>query len=217
MIMSNVNRDNCTALYVFSALTIFFASAGPRKPGDFLLVGDTGIAEWMFLVQGTRSIIEMFPNELFAGKLGPMFSLGKRRDLLRETVSGDNTHLKDLEQYIRGTILDPHASHAYFNAIHELRRSFGVLANSSPEDYDLTDACIWPFHISEEYILLLRQRTQVALVIYAYFCVLLKRADSHWFMHGWSEHLISQIWSTLDAEHRLLIRWPIEEIGFIPA
>jgi hypothetical protein len=41
--------------------------------------------------------------------------------------------------------------------------------------------------------------------------------DSCWWMEGWATHLIAKIYHLLDEEHRLWIRWPIEEIGWIPS
>jgi hypothetical protein len=36
-------------------------------------------------------------------------------------------------------------------------------------------------------------------------------------MEGWSIHLISGIYDSLDEEHRLWLRWPMEEIGWVPS
>jgi hypothetical protein len=55
------------------------------------------------------------------------------------------------------------------------------------------------------------------MVILAYFCVLLNDLSSSWWIKGWAEHLISEIYASLTAEHRLWIRWPMEETGWIPA
>ncbi|MCJ1247302.1 hypothetical protein MMC30_004516 [Trapelia coarctata] len=215
-LLTNVTQDNCSALYMFSILTCIFALASPRKLGDFLLVEETGIAEWLFLLRGTRFIADMARETLQSGSLGPIFTSGKRRDQLRTSESNGDDHLGELQYLINGTATDQQISYIYHASIDELRKSFAVAHNCGPQTYELSDAFIWPYRVSEDYLGLLKQLTPEALAIFAFFCVLLKRLDSHWWMNGWSTHLISRIYDLLDEEHRLWIRWPIEEIGWVP-
>lgn len=82
--------------------------------------------------------------------------------------------------------------------------------------FETSDIFIWLFRVQDDYLELLKRHSQEALVIFAYFCVILKRLDHHWWIEGWSTHLMEKIWGILDEEHRLWVRWPIEEIGWIP-
>jgi hypothetical protein len=74
----------------------------------------------------------------------------------------------------------------------------------------------WLYHLSPEFLIQLRDHTQEALAIFAYGCVLLKKLDFCWWMEGWSVHLISRIYFSLDETHRAWIEWPIAEIGWVP-
>ena len=74
----------------------------------------------------------------------------------------------------------------------------------------------WLYKMDDKFIDLLKQNDPVTLVIFAHFCVLLKFLSSCWWMQGWSTHLLQEVWRLLDDEHRLWIRWPIEEIGWKP-
>ena len=215
-LLPNVTQDNCSALYMFSILTCIFALASPRKPSDFLLVEETGIAEWLFLLRGTRFIADMAAQTLHSGSLGPMFTSGMRRDQLRTSDSNGEDHLAELQYLISRTATDEHTSYIYKISVEELRKSFAVASKCGPQTYELSDAFIWPYRVSEDYLRLLKQLAPEALAIFAYFCILLKRLDSHWWMTGWSTHLISRIYDLLDQEHRLWIRLPIEEIGWVP-
>ena len=202
---------------MFSILTCIFALASPRQPGDFLLVQETGIAEWLFLLRGTRSIVGMAPETLRSGILGPIFASGMRRSELRASGTNEEDHLGELQYLINTSITDQQTSYIYNTSLDELRKSFAVAHNCAQQTYELTDAFIWPYCVSEEYLGLLKQLAPEALAIFAFFCVLLKRLDSHWWIEGWSTHLISRIYALLDDEHRLWIRWPIEEIGWVPS
>jgi hypothetical protein len=226
-ILPHVTADNCSALYIFSVLTCIFALARPRSPDDFLLVGEAGIAEWLFLLRGTRSILNLASETLHSSTLAPIFSVGMRREELHVRASDspnsstnnneeEEDHLSSLQSYINITTTPPH-THIYTTAISGLRRSYAVAADCGPRNYELSDAFIWAFRVSDEYLSLLRQRAPEALAILAYFCVLLKRLDGHWWTEGCSVHLVERIYYLLDEEQRLWIRWPIEEIGWVPS
>jgi hypothetical protein len=66
-------------------------------------------------------------------------------------------------------------------------------------------------------LLLLKEGTQEALVIFAYACVLFNKVEFYWWMEGWSTHLMGNIWGFLDEEHKEWVSWPAKEIGWSPA
>ncbi|KAL3425534.1 C6 zinc finger protein [Phlyctema vagabunda] len=213
--LSNVTEENCSAIYIFSVLTFFFTLGSPRKAGHFLLIENNGIAEWLYLLRGTRTIVESCLDALRNGILGPMFRVGDRRLALYETAPGLE-QLSELGSYAKNSCTDPEKLQVYLGAIEELDRSFALIYNSGVQSVETAHIFLWVFRISEEYLQLLREGSQEALAIFAYGCVLLKHLDCHWWMDGWSTHLISRTYYLLDEEHRLWIRWPIEEIGWIP-
>ena len=219
--LTEINEQNCTGVYIFSALTLFFTVATPRKPGDLLLVGDNGIADWLALVKGTSFIVGTSGKILFNGSLGPMFIAGRRRNELREKLlaeeSPEDSPLAELLQLINKTTVDHQDVTIYLAAIESLRKSFVTYTESGQgPTFEPADVFIWVFELDHRFLELLRQRTQESLCIFSYFCVNLRRLDSCWWMEGWATHLIAKIYHLLDEEHRLWIRWPIEEIGWIP-
>jgi len=220
--LPNITNENCSAIYIFSALTCIFTVASPREPGDFLNLGDSGVASWLTLFRGTRSIIDSSPDALQNGVLGPMFIAGARRTALREEAhvkadgSMEDSKLTDLRQAIKETVRDSHALETYMGAIDELEKAFTVAYKGIFQTIETTDVFIFLFRVSEEYLTFLKERTQESLAIFAYFCVIAKRLENNWWSVGWSNHLMSRIYSGLDEEHKLWIRWPIEEIGWVP-
>jgi len=81
----------------------------------------------------------------------------------------------------------------------------------------MADIFIQAFRVSKDYLFLLRDRTQEALAIFTCICVVLRQLESHLQMKGCGSHFIFRIYHLPDEEHRLWIRWPIEEIGRVPA
>jgi hypothetical protein len=219
-LLSNINEENCTAVYIFSALTFVFTMGRDRKPGGFLLVEENGVADWLFLIKGTSAIIDSSMPHLFEGPLSPMFIAGKRRMDLREASLAEAPQhedpLRELQEYINAMIDDCESVPVYTAAISLLRKSFALYFKKDNFRIETGDVMVWIMHVSDEYVNRLRKHTQVSLVILGFFCVILRMLDSHWFMEGWATHLISKIYHLLDEEHRLWIRWPIEEIGWIP-
>lgn len=169
-------------------------------------MGENGIADWLYLVRGTSFIIESSEEFLFTGPLGPMFMAGRRRTELKERLlaesSAQDDPLNELGLIITETSPDHQNMPIYMSAINTLRSSFVFHNKQAPSGHETGDIFSWVFRVPDEYLQLLRQHTHESLAIFAYFCVVLKRLDAHWWMEGWSTHLISKIWNLLDEEHR---------------
>jgi hypothetical protein len=91
-IIPNITEENCSAVYIFSVFTFYSALAKPRQPGDFLIVGENGVADWLFLVKGTSYIMESSYSSLQAGPFGPLFKAGGRRYDMREAHAAEVCH-----------------------------------------------------------------------------------------------------------------------------
>ena len=215
----SVTDSNCEAVYIFTALTCIITLALPRDPSDILLVHETGVAEWLTMFRGTRSIIIDSEHVLHNGVLGPMFEAGRRRAAFRDVQTTSNTpeeeKLSELTDLISRNSVNTLDLQAYINAIGELRKSFTVVYAQGFQAYDSADVYIWLFLIADEFLTKLQQRTQESLVIFSFYCVVLKRFEGAWWMNGLSSHLLNRIYTLLDEEHRTWIRWPIEETGWV--
>ncbi|RDW82323.1 hypothetical protein BP6252_03435 [Coleophoma cylindrospora] len=214
-IVSSVNEENCPAVYIFSILTFLFTLGSPKKADNFLLIESSGVADWLYLLRGTRLIIESCRGSLSDSIIGPMFQIGFRRMAQQENVAGIE-QLKEFRQYATNASTDSEALAVYLQAVDELDRCFALLYHSQIQYVETAHIFAWTFQVSDAFLQLLKEGTQEALAIFAYGCVLMKHLDCHWWMDGWSRHLISRIFYLLDEEHRLWIRWPIEEIGWVP-
>ena len=215
-LLTQVTEANCSAIFLFSSITCLFALASPRQPSDFLILGAGGIADWLYLLRGTRSIVTSWQETLKTGVLGPFFSHGMRMAALRDAASGRDDHLEVLRHLLRATCTDSSRLDIYLAAADRLEKPFLMRNDTGPLSFHVNQIFVWLFEISDEYLLLLREHTQESLAIFAHACVLLNQMDSHWWMEGRSTHLISNIYYLLDDEHRLWIRWPMEQIGWLP-
>lgn len=86
-LIPNINEENCSAVYIFSTLTFFSSLAKPRRAGDLFVVGEEGIADWIFLMKGSSYIIQSSWEILRKGPFGPLFEAGQRRYDWRSTLA----------------------------------------------------------------------------------------------------------------------------------
>lgn len=117
-----------------------------------------------------------------------------------------------LQQRILDSCVDPERVDTYIGALTNIRQSLTTLF-AFAETYEGSDAFVWVIKTPETYFILLRKQDQPALCIFAFFCVILHHLSKTWWAHGWSIHLMKQIYRLVDEGHRLWIKWPIEQIG----
>lgn len=217
-LMTNSDPTTAERLFLFSALTIYFALACPRKGDGALLVGESGYPEWMFLLQGTRAFIRIMGPRV-EGPVAPLFNHGADRWLAREPNAERTSrvfeHLESMRTVIGLRQPDVDLRNIYFKAIDELVKTFTLFDGAGGSSCDLTDAFVWIFEVADDLLPLLKEPTQEAVAIFAFFTVLLKRLERHWWLRGWADHLIAKSHNILDEEHRLWVQWPMQEIGYI--
>ncbi|KAF2761024.1 putative C6 transcription factor [Pseudovirgaria hyperparasitica] len=216
--LSNVTAGNSNELYAFSALTSLIACARPRNADDFLLISENGISEWLVLFRGTRFIINQNEEVLMSGLLSPMFSIGHRRKLRRDTADPLKSQqpLLELESFISDSMVSDRTKQILAEAIDELKKTYAVTLGSDSESSETSDVFMWIFELSEAFLELLGDKTPEALAVFAFYCPVLKLLEWMWLMKGWSMHLIEVIYRNLDKEHRAWVQWPIEQLGWIP-
>ena len=63
---------------------------------------------------------------------------------------------------------------------------------------------------------LVKRRLPQALIILAYYCVLLDIIDDRWWIHGWSRRVLRDVLGSLDETWRHWIEWPVQSVLFKP-
>ncbi|KAI9932448.1 hypothetical protein ASPWEDRAFT_46974 [Aspergillus wentii DTO 134E9] len=212
--ISKLMEEDGNALFLFSILTCFISCAKPRKLDDFLLMEGGQIAGWLVSFRGTKTIVDHAKDTLWAGPLAPIFTIRGRRSRIRSTRSIEGRRfMQDLEQLIREDVRDERDLHVYLHTIHEMSTCFPDDDAQDIQVFETDDVFSWLLQVSHEYLDFLKEQRPIALVIFGYFCVLLRQLEWTWWMQGWSTHLLSKIYEVLDQEHRYWLQWPLEQIG----
>ncbi|KAL5612780.1 hypothetical protein BROUX41_004135 [Berkeleyomyces rouxiae] len=220
-LMSNLatSSEGWEYLYLFSTLTIFF-SLGSTKHADVL--HSEAFPPWIYLLNGSKSLIHLvwLRIEEYEGPLAPLFSHGKRRWEMyhdREHMPPLQKEIAELEQRVISTVADPVVRAIYVNTIHDLARNMNIFKSLEvPYAPDITDAFVWVFADLDPFLIQLRAQTQESIAIMAHFGVMMRVIENHWWLEGWSFLLLAKAWDVLDEEHKLWVRWPIEQIGWVP-
>ncbi|KAK2686469.1 hypothetical protein QWA68_015142 [Fusarium oxysporum] len=184
-----VTDENCITVFAFSTLlgqhTLFdtFSSATELCAVLDKLVNCINIHQGIGTVvaQSSEKIRNLFQEETGANRVHmsaevPAVSGGKCDDLLRRLGdSNDSLHAR------------PH----YEKTVHILNYLFDI---SQPSEERCLVACQeWLVRVPREFVLLLAQRRPEALVIIAYYGVLLHRAKDYWIVGDAGHFLIKSI------------------------
>ena len=218
-IVPRLMQEDSEALLLYSCLACFISCGKPRKQGDLLLMEGGRISEWLIFFRGTKTILDTASKEsMGVGPLAPMFIVGAWKLRMREGESTEGQgFVQDLKLLMEeGGVEDAGELRVYFDALDEMSKSFAMVFNDSRNANDPSDILIWLLLVSDEFLSLLRQRRPPALVIFAYFCVIMRRLEWAWWMEGWSVHLVAAIYDTLDEVRRNWMQWPLEQVGWVP-
>ncbi|KAJ5385386.1 hypothetical protein N7517_003297 [Penicillium concentricum] len=215
-ILPDVNKENCQSIYLFSILTCIISCAKPRIRHDFWANSDRDI-EWLTLFRGTTHILASADVSLKTGLLAPMFAMGHRKKLARDARSATAMppFLLVLKQLLQDTVQDSSELQCYHDSIDDMAMSFATVNEIGSHNCETADIFIWLLRVSDQYFGYFQQRTPEAMVIFAYFCVVMKEMEWAWWMQGFSVHTISGIYYHLDEEHRCWLQWPMQQVGWV--
>lgn len=217
-LMADMHPENLEDLYIFSVLTLFFALGSPRDThSPPLQLGENIVPEWIFLFNGVLQIHHALDANSHVGIISPLVNHGKACWVASHQPEHENANiLQDLKAHIDATVADGEEKQIYAFAIQELRCQLSYMLSSRSPDIDLADVFVWHTVMAGSFMPLLQQGRQEAVAIFAHSLVLLSAVTSSRWMNGWDTFLLARAWDVLDAEHRLWIQWPIEEIGWMP-
>lgn len=215
VMIPNICKDNCEALFISSILIVVFATASPLLPGHISPENEPwSLPEWIPLIRGVHSILKEVWNWVETGCLAPILKVHFYEGL--EVMPSDiKKTLKNLYQLCTDTsepdpeeVKDTEISSTYFSAIHQLQKSF---ANAhDPECTTVSLIFLWPICVSDKFVALLKERRPRALIIFAHYCALLKQMEVHWWVNGRAEYELVRIERSIQEPERWnkWLEWP---------
>jgi hypothetical protein len=216
-VLSQLNSENCQKIYMSAVLIcLVYFGHGPQ-PGEYLVFSDQGKAEWLILMRGVRSIL-ISNREIFSGILTPQAddSIQDIKPELQGELLQHCNHIAEIQSLVETQDLGPDKG-MYDNALRTLLDIFEEVYQVRSADRDgismLHLVIGWIYRLPEPFILRLENKEPLALIILAFWSILLKYMKSSWLFLGWDEHVILGIRASLAEELHKWIEWPINVIN----
>ncbi|RKL19581.1 hypothetical protein BFJ72_g15156 [Fusarium proliferatum] len=189
--------------------------ATPKRSSSNNIPTEEGSFEdWIYLIQGTKELRDSLGAEYPESSLAPLFAFTRERwefycssDLI--SAWGDDM-LSELHDRINASVDNTELLDIFGERISSLQSAASHILN-----WEGMDVFVWLYGCINGFFPLVKARNQVAWVILAYFCVMLKKAETQWWLQGWADRTMRGIYEQLDDEHRRWVLRPAEELGWI--
>ncbi len=211
--LESINEENCHAVYACGHLVTKYAFASSQSLETQVFSPGLGeVSEFLPLVRGAFSVAEHCLNWLLARPLGPCKEkpLNDTPDL---SLNPDNALYARPLSVLRAN--GGGDGEACCEALNSLRTLLAMDATPGQTMSTKTLVFWWPFKISQRYIELMSEGTPEALVVLAYYCIMLKKIDYFWLMKGCAARLFEQCRRDLSKYWHPHIELPLSVVGLI--
>ncbi|KAH6672042.1 hypothetical protein B0J14DRAFT_595008 [Halenospora varia] len=208
--ITQINKENCHALFGCACLLFVTSLARPRdEDGDENTT--SRFAEWANLMRGITVIVS--DNEsrdwLSAGPFAVLFSGNAETPCPEpeiEDIMAASAQVK-LNQLSKAI---SESSNQTTNATCQipLQSLLDTFTNCSRSKF----ALLWPTSLSKDYMALLDSKSPEALLVLAYYCVMLDSLRHRWWIKDWPLYMLESIRSMLDEQWQVWLDWPTEQI-----
>ncbi|KAF9694234.1 hypothetical protein EKO04_007859 [Ascochyta lentis] len=225
--LQNVGPENCNALFANATLTFLYAfiSFGrmfdeehtDTKNRTTRILG----GEWIPLVRGTAAVLHPIHEHVREGPLSALLELYNFEDLdptddthtsaysdqllAAQEIWAADEHAEVYNETLR-VLLKCSAWMALFDGSTEVRLGYNRLC-SGP--------FIWIFTVPEKYLVLQHQRQPPALIIFAFYGVLLHRLNNYWWAEGCGKNIVGAVDECLGPYWSSWMDWPKQAVGLV--
>jgi hypothetical protein len=220
-----VSDESGQAVYMASSLVCLCElGRGPRK-GNWLLFGEDGMLEWLFLIKGVKAVIEKVGvAKIFDGfEPQQLVDVENELDQPRRQDNSPITPvvrwekpLEEVRMFISSSDLDQRAT--FTKAIDHMIPCFEH-AYGRPDTHPDgiggahgRPVLSWFYHLDASLVECFHHKNPVALILLAFFTVALKSSENHWFIRGWSEHMMKGIRESLGSKYDMWLQWPYAQV-----
>jgi hypothetical protein len=214
-VVSKVTEQNCHAIFAFSGFVIPYSLACLQSSGNANVIpSDDELLNWMCLIRGAHGLLYNNWNWLLRGPFAPLLERTKSPiEFSNNPDDGQLVMLLPLFLKSDSTSGDDQTPlNICRGAFDELRRIYALPYSQCRTVDKKAAVTIWPGTVSPAYIQLLRERRPEALVILAYYSVLLYQVPDCWYLRGLAERLLNSTYRCLSSDWRTLIKWPLEQL-----
>ncbi|KAJ5664399.1 hypothetical protein N7507_005130 [Penicillium longicatenatum] len=222
--IENPTTNNCDAIMVFAYLLVVFSFATELDNGQnsLLLLCDTGtgvqekqliLPQWLHFIRCGCNLLDKVWDRIESGPVG---ILGDAWET--EPDVGDSK-LPYLEQFMSFVPPDGSWSESvvsvYRDAASALAGAFAYV-DSETTNIDVSTWNIlglWCVRLKDDFYRLIFERQPGALLLLAYYCVIMKRMETCWYFGGRPARLIAAISSVLDERWHPYLQQAADQVN----
>ncbi|KAL1848754.1 hypothetical protein Plec18170_007765 [Paecilomyces lecythidis] len=207
--LGDINPSNCKAMFAFSSLVVGFAFAFPITPDPLRplsLVDD--LYRIIILCRGTQQVLSTCHKQLEQDRdFGPYLK-GIDEDMnFSEDVEWVLSSLHYTNEQTASSDID-HDTETYREVIGRT----GVALEKARHESTISIAGWWAIKLPSGYVEDLHEHKEFALVILAYYCLVLYRLRENWLIQDWGPRVLTVIYDFVEVDHRHLLNLAMEEV-----
>ena len=217
--LANATRENGDALFAFSVVIVYLAFASSYAPSGDEIVPLQGLIECLHMFRGVRAIRPAVRHFVEDSLLAPLLDLHPGN--IKSSPAFREGHTED--HFARLLLFA--STNADLNEDDDMNdtESFAAAASSLRVSYLKVEAIpvgqpiappiwLWAVRLPGSFIMRVRDRQPVPLVLIAHWCVLLAQIHHYWFIQGWVDRTMNDITRCLPAEHQGWLEWPVKKL-----
>lgn len=219
--IDNPTSDNCDAIMTYSYLLVVytFATASATSSDSLLFVANSAncadepsiVPLWLvFLRNGCVMLCDVW-NILEDGPLAALTAAWES-----DIYDGNDlpywTQFSDVA--LEGFSWSKDEIQTYGDASLLLARCFATMEQQQNDSWVTTWKILglWPMRVDSKFMILLYKRHPGALILLAYYCIILTKMERYWYFEGGAVKLMLSILSVLEERWHCFIREPIDLI-----
>ncbi|KAI0835409.1 hypothetical protein F5Y06DRAFT_276157 [Hypoxylon sp. FL0890] len=211
--LTKVTRENCVAILMFTWFMTLHTLCETTESDDVYGYLDRFI-HYMQLHRGIRAVTAEAWQMMLESKMGFVLQQGTR--IVERREPGPHTaELKNHIQSLEGLSDDEKAT--YTDALERIQwfltRVDGTQAVDSSQATTFLSLLSWPVIINADFLRLASERTPEAMLVLAYYAILLHTCREVWVIGSAGQLLIRSVRLHLDEKWHKWLDWPEEMMG----
>ncbi|KAL6818854.1 hypothetical protein GGI42DRAFT_14396 [Trichoderma sp. SZMC 28013] len=222
------NDGNSDALFAWSSLNIIYVFATYGQLYDDVELDMTSAArksrilgaEWLPMVRGVEAILHPVYQRVRLGPLSSLLSTGNW-----DHLDPDSEHVPDDKRFrnLSNIWADSGDHEIYDKALFLLRKALAYMkqfetmntetAETLTYNRRLSGPLVWMLTTPGEYFQRLHQRQPHAMLLFAYFGVVIHSLNGYWFFEGWGRNIVQVVDELLGEYWKPWTEWPKQVVG----
>jgi hypothetical protein len=228
--INHIGSDNSDAIFANAILSFFYAFLTVKSlPGSPVENANSAArttqalgSEWIPMIRGVQSVLRSVHDHVRLGPLSVLLDNGNWDAITADTRSvPSDEHFQRIAEIWQ----DSKDAGVYDEALYLLRKCNAFIAQFEDQqeqehqqrewgyNRDWSAPFTWVLLVSEEYIILQKQRQPHALIIFAFFGALLRPLDGYWWMKGCGKSIVRAVDECLGPYWSQWTAWPKEILG----